>query len=174
MLKLHEMINEVIEVMNHLEENDVSEEVLTNTLDSLVEGSDLEIKVEALLKMVRNFELQAIALKNEEDRIKKLRQRYENNAKGIKEYVFMNLDRADIKKMNAGLFNLTKRKAPMSIEVVDESKIPESCVEMTAKVSKTALKEYVVNLHGKLSEGEHIFEDLGIKVINNKKTWSVK
>lgn len=174
MLKLHEMVNEIIEVMNHLEEQDVSQDVLNDTLESLLEGSDLERKVEQLLMMARNFELQAIVLKAEEERIKKLRQRFEKNQVGIKNYVYFNLEQAGITKMNAGIFNLSQRKAPLSIEVVDPNKIPESCTETTVKVSKTALKEYVANLHGKLSEGEYDFKDLGIKIINNKKTWSVK
>lgn len=121
-------------------------------------NNQLSEKGAGIIKVLRNSESMIEALKNEEDRLKKIRKTMENKKENFKKYILTNMLRAGIKKIETELGSMTLRNSD-AIEVFDEALIDEKFIniKIEKKADKTAIKKAI-------KDGEEI---QGARLINN-------
>lgn len=77
-----------------------------------------------IIAVVRNLEADAEAIKVEIKRLQDLRKSKENKIENLKKYTKECLEEAEIKKVSTALGNISIRKLPGSVEVLEEDSIP--------------------------------------------------
>ena len=103
-----------------------------------------------IIAVVRNLEADAEAIKVEIKRLQDLRKSKENKIENLKKYTKECLEEAEIKKVSTALGNISIRKLPGSVEVLEEDSIPAEYKKevTTIKIDKKSiladLKEGVV------------------------------
>lgn len=160
---------EVVRLMDDVE----SYEQLQDTLESL-EG-EMTDKFESVIKMMVNLVGEAAMIKEEAKVLAERAKKKEAQAASLKRWLDDAMKRADLKKIETSIRTLSYRKNPASIEVVDYEKIPEGFLKepKPREVDKTAiLKELKDRFNGKLPD-EYEFENIGVKLINNKESLQV-
>ena len=113
---------------------------MEDTLESLTDA--IEDKAENIAKIIKTVEGEATALKLEEQRLADRRKSLENNAKGLKKYLEKSMQDAGMKKIKGQLFSFNIQKNAPSVEVLDDSVIPEIFFTIPQPVlDKTIIKE---------------------------------
>jgi Siphovirus Gp157 len=142
---LYTLTNEFNEKVRELEnyfsdDSGLDPEIFQDTMDSLT--LPLEQKVENIVKYMRSLEALAEAKKAEAKRLSESAASDLKKAEWFKNYMADNLQKANITKLQAGVFALSFRKGSEVVEI-DESKLPpEYWVPQPPKpMSKTELKK---------------------------------
>jgi hypothetical protein len=118
---LYELTQEFLQFKNQLEEMDLDDQTLADTLDSLY--LPIELKTENIIKHIKNLEAIADAKKLEAKRLSDSASSDLKKVEWFKNYLTDNLNKAGIKKLQAGVFSVGFRKGSEVVEV-DETKVP--------------------------------------------------
>lgn len=164
-LTLYEISNAGKELQLMLMQEELTEEEYQIAM-AQIEKLFLE-KNENIIKLIRTMETAAEGMKKEEERIHESRKATEEGIKRIKEMTKNVLEQHDIPKVITNVGTITVAKNPMSVEILDESKVPEEFkkTKIIIEVDKTKLKEHY-KATGELIEG--------VNFIDNKKTIRIK
>ena len=151
-LKLYQ-ITEAFPIL--MQQEEISEEEKTKIRDELT--MLLQQKSNSIIGYSKNIELTINAMKEEEERISSDRKILENRLKNFKEYVKNCMENNGIQKVETSLGSLTIAKSPISIEVVDEEKIPDEYKTevISIKVDKKKIADNFKNT-GELISGVEI------------------
>ena len=106
--------------------DDLDPMTLKDTLESIKES--IEDKAENTAKLIRSWEAEANAIKEEEKRLANRRKSLENNAKNSKEYLFEQLRIAGIEKVKRPTITVSISNNPHSIEILDSTLIPSDYI----------------------------------------------
>lgn len=112
--------------------------------------AQIDTKGTGIIAVIRNEESDIEALKAEIKRLQDLKKAKENKIENLKKYTKECLEDANIKKVSTSLGNMTVRKNPPAVDVLDENLIPSEYKRevVEVKVDKKAiladLKEGVV------------------------------
>lgn len=136
MSKLYEISNEYAKLMDE----GLEPELIADTLEGM-EG-ELTDKVEQLLAICKNETGYAERLKEEAKSLNDRATATQNRVERIQEYISRSLTTAGIKKIRAGIHQVTIREPAESVEIVDSSALPAKFVEYetTIKPDKLAIK----------------------------------
>lgn len=141
MATLFEMTNTAKSLYELLQNDEIPEEAFYDTL----EGIGSNEKAESYCKIIRQFEADAEAFKSEKQRFADKQMRAENNIKRMKKSLLNFLNASGQKRMNAGLFIVSKSDS-QSVNIIDESIIPEEFLKpQPPKVDKVAIKNAIKN-----------------------------
>jgi hypothetical protein len=110
---------------------------LTDTLEAIEES--IQDKSENIVKLIRNWESDIFAIREEEKRLADRRKSLENKTSFLKEYLQYNLEQAGMDKIKRPTFSLSIQNNPPSCEVLDESLIPSHYMIPQYKVDKKSL-----------------------------------
>lgn len=88
-----------------------------------------------IIAVVRNLEADTEAIKTEIKRLQDLKKSKENRIENLKKYTKECLEEADIKKVSTALGNISIRKLPGSVEVVEVDSIPKEYKKEVATVT---------------------------------------
>ena len=112
--------------MEYLESGDVSDEefkqALQDTLDSISDAID--VKSEGYVKIINQLTSQAKIIKEEERRLENKRKSLESNVKRMKEILYQEMEATGKTKIKTPLFSIWVQNNPLSVDVIDESNIP--------------------------------------------------
>ncbi len=127
----------------------------------------LQQKSQNLIGYIRNIELTIEAMKNEEKRISEQRKILESRLTKFKEYVKECMEQNGFTKIETQLGALSIAKNPISVEIYDETQIPDEYKTkvIEIKVDKTAIKKA-------LKETGEIIP--GTRIIDNKTSLRLK
>ncbi len=127
----------------------------------------LQKKSQNLIGYIRNIELTIEAMKNEEKRISEQRKILESRLTKFKEYVKECMEQNGFTKIETQLGALSIAKNPISVEIYDETQIPDEYKTkvIEIKVDKTAIKKA-------LKETGEIIP--GTRIIDNKTSLRLK
>ncbi|PIH59083.1 siphovirus Gp157 family protein [Paenibacillus sp. LK1] len=151
MSKLYEL-GEKYRRFNHFvdaawDDEDMTEDDLQMYIETLESIEDeVEVKVENIVKFMKNIEGDIEAFKNEEKRLEKKRKYLQNKFDGLKSYMQNTLEVSKIDKVNAGTFKVKLQVNPPSINIIDPAKIPDTFkIEQEPKIDSKALLKAVKN-----------------------------
>lgn len=138
-MKLYEITNNYIELMERLENNDDPGmlDTLKDTLDS-IEG-DFEDKVNNCCKMYQNILADAEAFGAEAKRLTDKKRAAENKADRLKEYVQSEMKRMGKTSAYIGTFKLGFRNTK-AVKVEDFDRLPEEYIRVKKEPDKKAIK----------------------------------
>ena len=150
---------EITDAYLSLDEAEKTEDVI-KVLDSIKDEFDK--KAENTVKVIRNFEADIQALRDEEKRLADKRKSLEKKKEDLKEYLYFNMERMKVRKVNAGIFDINIQKNPPSIKILDEATIPLKYKILTYNLDKKQLKEDIKN--GLEIDGAELVQTEGIRI----------
>ena len=114
-----------------------NEEELNAVLNSL--DAEIEDKAENIAKIIKNYEGDIAAFKEEEKRIAERRRKLENIVKRLKEYLFNNMKLTGKTKFKKGTFSFNIAKNPASVEITNADIISSDYKVLTETLDKKAI-----------------------------------
>ena len=145
MANLYELTSDLREI-SEIEDIDIEQ---VEQIKAVIKA-EIDKKSSGIVALVRNLEGDVDTIKAEIDRLNNLKKVKENRIANIKNYTKECLEEAGIKKVSTSLGNISIRKTPGAVEILDEDLIPTEYKSevVTVKVDKKAilaeLKEGVV------------------------------
>lgn len=119
---LYELSSEFIEASNALQNLDLDDQCISNTLEGL--QYPVEQKCNNVAFVVRNLESLAEQIKQAEQQMAARRKAIENRAANVREYLLQNMERCGISKIESPYFKISIRNNPASVVVDDAGAIP--------------------------------------------------
>ena len=154
MAKLYELSTGYKNIEYLLENGEDSEE-LAAVLNSL--DAEIEDKAENIAKLIKNYEADIEAFKEEEKRIAERRRTLENDVKRLKEYLFNNMKLTGKTKFKKGTFSFNIAKNPPSVEIVNQDIISSDYKTYTEVLDRKAILQDLKN--GKDVQGAILKDD---------------
>lgn len=135
-MRLYEITPQLVELSNM----DASDEAVRDTLEAVqMEFND---KAVAIVKVAESLDADTSAIDAEIERLKARKQVIVNRKQQLRDYLLYNMEAAGIKKIDCPLFTVTLRQGVESVEIIDQSQIPNEyvAVEVVEKPDKAAIK----------------------------------
>jgi DNA repair exonuclease SbcCD ATPase subunit len=134
-MNLYELSSAYQQIQSMIEDG---QDGLSDTLESLNDA--IEDKAVGYAKVMKNLEAQAKAIKDEEDRLADRRRSLESNVKRLKESLEQAMIDVNMKKIKTELFSFNIQKNPPSVDVLNESAIPNNYfIPQDPKLDKKAI-----------------------------------
>lgn len=163
-MRLYELTNDFNRIFELMDNEDFDLDVLEDTLQA-VEGN-IEVKVENIARMIRNWEAQAGALENEEKRLRETRKAAENRIARVKDFVLQNMELMGKDKIPTSIGNVCRQKNPLSLDVVDLRSVPEEYIvipPVEPRADKKALMEHY-KATGELVPGTRVVQGFHLRI----------
>lgn len=153
---LYVIANEYHAMVERLMDSELDEQTIKDTLEGA--SGELEVKATNVAMFIRNLESSAEQIKLAEKAMAERRKALENKADSVKRYLFDNMKRVGVTKIESPYFALTIKKNPPSVIIDDESLIDDGFKRMPEPlpliVDKALIKQAIEN--GLTVEGAHI------------------
>ena len=141
-MKLYEITGEILELLTMAEELELDQKMIRDTMEGL--DFEFEEKAEAYAKVVKTLEMDITGLDTEIQRMTKKKATIKNNIDRLKRSLEGAMIATGKRKFKTPLFGFGIQKNPPSLNVLDESKIPEEFwIEQQPKLDKKAALAYV-------------------------------
>jgi hypothetical protein len=124
--------------------------------------TQLKDKAENIGKMILDLEAESDTAKKEIDRLSKRKSSADNKATWLKSYLLEQMQVVSIDKLPCDLFTISLAKNPISVKIIDETKIaPEfwRTIPETKEVNKTAILTSFKETEGVIPDGVEIITD---------------
>lgn len=150
---------DITEIYENLE--NIDDEV---AVAAAMDGVDaaLEEKLESTAKVIRNLEAEADGLEAEEKRLKARKMAVKNRIADIKGYVQQNLEAMGKDKVTSGIFKWSIQANAPSVNILDESLIPDDYWKIERKPMKTEIKKAIEA--GELTEGVELVRTKSLRL----------
>ncbi len=161
-MKLYELtqnFKNLEEVLNNTEDNDIKELIL-NSMGEV--SCDLSTKVENIVKLIRNLQADAEAVKTEEQRLYKLRKQKEKQVEGLQKYLFDCISPLEKREIKGGIFTVSVKKNPPKVVIDDINVVPNKFIVNVPSADKKALKEALKE--GKKINGARLVQEESLKI----------
>lgn len=140
MKTLYEIADEMKEILEYAQEEELDEEVLQHTLESLDLSTDLAQKLENYWHVIDELEASNDRIKQEIDRLQDRRRTQRNNIKKLKDTLTDTMDYLDVQKVKTDTSTIWVQNNPESLSISDEGNIPkEFWIEQPPKLDKRKL-----------------------------------
>ena len=141
-MKLYEITGEILELLMMAEDMELDQKMIRDTMEGL--DFEFEEKAEAYAKVVKTLEMDIAGLDEEIQRMTKRKATIKNNIDRLKRSLEGAMIATGKRKFKTALFGFGIQKNPPSLNVLDESKIPEKFwIEQQPKLDKKAALAYV-------------------------------
>ena len=102
---------------------------------------EIQNKSTGIVAVVRNLESNIAAIDTEIKRLQELKKTKQNNITRLKEYTKECMNIQGVKKLETSLGNISIRKTPASVRILDETKIPSEylTVKQVTNIDKKTL-----------------------------------
>ena len=115
-MKLYEIANDYLALMQAVEDGEIPEEAIADTLEAI--SGEIEVKADNIACLLKNLEADAVAIKAEETRLAERRKAKERAHDRLKQYLSDVLQKTGIYKIETARNHITFRKSE-SVEVDD-------------------------------------------------------
>lgn len=129
--------NAAFNAMAQLDE--LPEQVLIDTLDAIED--EFKDKAIAIASRFKNINADIQAMKEAEKAIRDRRIAKERSIDNFKDYILKNMVATGISVIECPYFKITLATNPESVEIIDESLIPQEFITWTPSINKTAIKD---------------------------------
>lgn len=144
-MKLYELANDYLALINAIENDELPEEAIADTLEAI--ESCIEEKADSIACLMKNLDAECKAIKAEEERLAERRKAKEKSIERMKQYLSESLQSAGIDKVETARNRITFRKSE-SVEVDEDAFIKWAEVNRddlltysAPKVNKTEVKK---------------------------------
>ena len=117
-MKLYEIANEYLALVEAIENEEIPEEAVADTLEAIT--AEIEDKADNIACLMKSLNAEALAIREEEKRLAERRKSKERVAERCKQYLSDVLQKASIDKVETARNKITFRKSE-SVEVDEES-----------------------------------------------------
>lgn len=124
MTSLYVIANEYQAMIERLENSELDAQTIADTIEGA--SGELEAKATNVAMYIRNLEATAEQIKLAEKAMADRRKAIESKADSIKQYLFDNMKRCGVSKIESPYFALTIKKNPPSVRVLEDSNIPQT------------------------------------------------
>lgn len=139
---LYDLTVEYESVIRDIMEAESGEDIAALTARLNAVGDEWTVKAGNLARVMRELVLNAESIDKEIKRLAARKTNCETGVKRIKEVVMTNMQTLGLTKVNTDIGRWSIRKNPLSVEIIDEDKIPDVyMVHPKPTVSKTAILE---------------------------------
>lgn len=137
MTALYEITGNIKELLN----SDFDEQTIADTMESL--QGEFNDKAIAVIKFVENLNGDTSVIDAEIKRLQERKKVITNKQKRLREYLLHNMQANGITKIECPLFTASLRKGIESVDISDESILPDEFVkaEVVTKPDKKAIKD---------------------------------
>ena len=146
-ITLYKLADDYLVAQDKLSDLDLPDDVIRDTLESM-EG-DLQVKATNTGLFIRNLEVTSEAIAAEEKRLSERRKAIDNRVNNIKRYLFENMQRTGITKIESPSLTLSLQNNPASVSVENVSDIPSEYMRQKEapppEPDKNAIKEALKN-----------------------------
>lgn len=108
-MKLYEIANDYLALMQAIENDEIPEEAIADTLEAIV--AEIEDKADNIACLLKNIDADIVAIKAEEAKLAERRKVKEKSAERIKQYLSDVLQSAAIDKVETARNRITFRKS---------------------------------------------------------------
>ena len=160
-MTLYELTSEYLDLLAMLEDPDVDEDLINDTLEGI--DGELEAKADGYARVMRQMDADAKAIKAEEERLANRRKSLENRSAALKSRLQQMMELTGKTKFKTALYSFNIAKNPASVVIDDESKIPaEYWIAQDPKLNKSALKEMLST--GEICEYAHLEQGQSLRI----------
>lgn len=139
-MQLYEISNEYRRIFDKLSEMDgITEEIIKDTLSPIMDN--FNGKSISTVSCMKNLEAEANAVRHAENSMRQRRQQIEQKVERLREYIKNQMILMEIKNIKCPYFSITLSKGIKSVNILDESKIPDKFMKITKAPVKTLIKE---------------------------------
>lgn len=144
-MKLYEITNEIIELIDKLEDPDMDPTEINAQLDLMKENFNDKFDgyMKARIDLIQSIE----SIKNEEKRLAARRKTFSNKLSYLENFLIDAMLATDQISIKTDLFSATVRDTASSVVIDDEDEIPENFLteEIVKKIDKKAIKKHLDN-----------------------------
>ena len=159
---LYEIAAEYRENLAKLNELDLDEQTIADTLESI--GGDMQVKATNVGFAIRNIESLAAQIKEAEAAMAARRKSLEARAEHVREYLLRNMQACKISKIESPYFVISVRKNPPKVVIDDPEAVPTEfwrqlpipAPELDKKAIAAEFKAGVVIEGCRLEQGESL------------------
>lgn len=123
MTALYELATTYRALSDRLHDLDLPDEVIADTLEA--ESGDLMEKGINVAKVFRNIEALAEQIKNAENQMAARRKMLEKRATSLKQYLYDNMEKSGITKIESPWFVISIKNNPSSVQIDDDEQVPD-------------------------------------------------
>ena len=140
-IKLYEISDQYLQLAHQLADLDLDAQTVADTIEASGLTDDFAVKAQNIEMVCRNLTKDIPAIDTEIKRLTALKKHRERVADGLHEYLLFNMQQTGIQKIEAPLFSISIRTNPPSVDVFDESQVPNEYMVPKYTISKTLIKE---------------------------------
>jgi len=148
-LKLYEIEQSLLELLQAIESGDIPSEAIADTLES-VEG-DYNTKIDNIACYIKALRSEAEAIKREADTLTERAKAKQNHADRLKQYIFDSMAKLNKDKIETARNALQIRNTPPAVKISDETEFiawaQENADDLLdykpPTIKKTAVKNYI-------------------------------
>lgn len=152
-MKLYEIANDYLALMQAIENDEIPEECIADTLEA-VKG-EIEIKADNIACMLKNLDADIVAIKAEETRLAERRKTKERTHERIKQYLSDTLVSLNIDKVETARNNISFRKSE-AVELNEEAFIEWASANRDDLLTYSAPKANKTEIKKALKSGAEI------------------
>lgn len=159
MSTLYELQGEYLQLLNMLEDPDIDDQVVLDTLEGI--DFELEIKAENYAKIIRELEGTVEVIKAEQKRLADKRGKLEDNVKRLKDNLQEAMTATGKTKFKTDLFSFAIQKNGGALPVVvdvETAELPDELVQITEKPDLKAIGELLKSDPDKAAKYAHYGE----------------
>lgn len=108
-MKLYELSNDYIALMQAIDNDEIPEEAIADTLEAI--KGEIEVKADNIACLLKNIEADVVAIKAEETRLAERRKAKEKTHERVKQYLSDVLQNMSIDKVETARNNISFRKS---------------------------------------------------------------
>lgn len=159
-MKLYELTEAYQNVQQLTEDESMDTQALEQAMQQI--ESAIEEKAENIAKLIKNIDGDIEILKAEEERLNQKRKALENKKDWLKKYLEQQLSIAGLEKVKTKLFTVALQNNAPSVEIIDESLIPESYF----KIERVVMKKEILNAikQGNVIPGVQMKQTRGLRI----------
>jgi len=139
MLKLYEYTDQYLQLMNDLQDTDLPDDVIADTIEGL--KGEIKLKGKDLGSFILNMDANVAMLKELEAKTKNKRLAMEKRNAWLKSYMLTNMQATEITEISCDYFTIKPCKNPPAVWFTNEDLIPGKYKTKvtTIKINKTAI-----------------------------------
>lgn len=144
-MKLYQYTEEFQQLIDFMEENDLSREDLADTIEAIQLSAEDKIKNTGKVIRMKNDNIEI--MKKRKNEIDEMIKRETKQVQSLKEYLLFNMNQLEVKKVQDTDITVSVRKSK-SMVITDENKLPEEYIKTVTEVKpdKAGFKKYYNSL----------------------------